>query len=424
METLFGARAELFGDNADGTTHDGPRDGAFNKHPTISRGTPNRFDVLQFKPSEYFAKFDEQNLLKDYVDVRKHGANLNEDSLLASTSSQSSAVLPAARRASLRFNSTIEEGKSVVLRLEELMLQRNDPIAKLIVAARQVFGFPTTVHAYVSGVGDQALDPHTDPYDTVLFQMSGSKQWTTCVPITDAALAKETAAPRSAADRCRLHEVRTDHYKECTAFTPGAMSRMDCSQFTLTAGDLLYMPMSTIHYAINGKGVGTEKGQLSEHLTLGLLREGRQWSDLWQQLNIKLKKEHALDSGGGGIFAMFRSNTLTTAQTVIADAIDAVQASFRTVDGIEFAGALPLWPAAAAAVRRGAAQLDEWDVAESQEFEAGFERLLIRFLQVLILDMHSNSSNTLFYASVPCQGKKNNACYADIPVCDDVVGCF
>lgn len=419
METLFGARAELFGDNADGTNHDGPRDGAFNNHPTISRGTPNRFDVLQFKPSEYFAKFDEQNLLKDFVDVRKHGANLNEDSLLASTSSQSSAAASSA--SSLRFNSTIEEGKSVVLRLEELMLQRNDPISRLIVAARRVFGFPTTVHAYISGVGDQALDPHTDPYDTVLFQMSGSKQWTTCVPITNTALAEETAAPRSAADRCRLHEVRTANYKECTAFTPGAMSRMDCSQFTLTAGDLLYMPMGVIHYAINGKGVGTEKGHLSEHLTLGLLREGRQWSDLWQQLNIKLKKEHVLDSGGRGIFAMFRSNTLTTAQTVIANGIDAVQASFRTVEGIEFAGALPLWPAAAAAVRRGAAQLDELDVAESQEFKAGFERLLIRFLQVLMLDTHSNS-NALFHVSVPCQENVFKACYADMPVCDDVVG--
>ena len=280
--------------------------------------------------------------------------------------------------AAARLNTAIQDGKSVILRLEDLALPPEDPAAKLLRAARHVFGLPATVHSYISSEGDQALNPHTDPYDTVLLQLSGAKEWTTCVPITKAAIANETSRLLSDADRCQLHEVRTDHARGCTAFTDGALRRMECQHFTLSSGDMLYMPKGVVHVARNEPNI---VGRTSEHVTLGLLREGRQWTDLWQSLSISVKAAHALDRN---------PDDFSTAQVVVGRSLDAVSSSFRTVGGVEFLGALPLWSAAS----KSANQLTASDVVASPAFSGAYERLVIRTFRVMSSELATAALTT------------------------------
>jgi len=52
---------------------------------------------------------------------------------------------------------------------------------------------------------------------------------------------------------------------------------MVCQNATLAAGDVLYMPKGMVHYATTRANVS------STHLTIGLLRKGRTWRELFQR---------------------------------------------------------------------------------------------------------------------------------------------
>ena len=77
---------------------------------------------------------------------------------------------------------------SAVLRLEKLFAaDRSDATAATAVA--RLFGAPVfdlargdTAHVYASSGGAAALANHTDPYDVVVLQVSGSKEWLVCPP--------------------------------------------------------------------------------------------------------------------------------------------------------------------------------------------------------------------------------------------------
>jgi hypothetical protein len=49
---------------------------------------------------------------------------------------------------------------------------------------------------------------------------------------------------------------------------------MRCESFTLTPGDVLYMPKSIVHFAT------TNSNQTSAHLTVSIERKGRTWEDM------------------------------------------------------------------------------------------------------------------------------------------------
>ena len=61
----------------------------------------------------------------------------------------------------------------------------------------------------------------------------------------------------------------------CDNFDKDVLLRTtDCQTFTLSPGNVLYLPKAVIHFAT------TDPGQVSAHLTVSINREGRTWQDL------------------------------------------------------------------------------------------------------------------------------------------------
>lgn len=71
----------------------------------------------------------------------------------------------------------LDQGRSAVVRYEAVTQGQPPAINELAKLFAEKFNLPVTVHAYLSGKGDMALAPHTDPYDTFILQLSGSKTW-------------------------------------------------------------------------------------------------------------------------------------------------------------------------------------------------------------------------------------------------------
>jgi hypothetical protein len=118
-----------------------------------------------------------------------------------------------------------------------------------------------------------AGQPHTDPYDVLVVQVSGEKDWTICTPFP------KTGGGRTAslnpAQRAQLRELERDNIQGCTSYVPKDLEAMECENVTLRAGDTLYMPKGTVHMA------RTQAQTASTHLTIGLFRKGHTWLDLF-----------------------------------------------------------------------------------------------------------------------------------------------
>jgi ribosomal protein L16 Arg81 hydroxylase len=111
---------------------------------------------------KYATLFRDQNKISSAFDVRNHGKKL--------------APFPATAGPK-EVQNTINNGSSIVIRFEFVELPVGNPLTCLADSFSQLFGLPTTIHAYVSGNADQALDPHTDPYDTFILHLFGRKHW-------------------------------------------------------------------------------------------------------------------------------------------------------------------------------------------------------------------------------------------------------
>eukprot|EP01062_Namystynia_karyoxenos_P011342 TRINITY_DN14057_c0_g1_i1.p1 TRINITY_DN14057_c0_g1~~TRINITY_DN14057_c0_g1_i1.p1 ORF type:complete len:2338 (+),score=88.49 TRINITY_DN14057_c0_g1_i1:99-7016(+) len=99
------------------------------------------------------------------------------------------------------------------------------------------------VNLYVSGPGGQALRPHLDPYNVLVLQVAGLKQWELCEP--------PSLAPRPAV---------------CSAYASQEAARRgrECRGELLRPGALLWVPQGTSHWA-REPGSGD-----SVHLTFAL----------------------------------------------------------------------------------------------------------------------------------------------------------
>ncbi|EDQ92502.1 uncharacterized protein MONBRDRAFT_5112 [Monosiga brevicollis MX1] len=158
-------------------------------------------------------------------------------------------------------------GESMVLRREATTA----PLSDLELALQTVFHTThSTVHAYISSGGAQALPYHTDSYDVIVLQVSGVKKWTICQPPS-----LETAWPNpSPADLAQLYELRHANPDGCSNFNHRTIEQLNCQNLTMLAGDMLYLPKSMIHVA------HTKPGTVSAHLTYSLDREGGMWRDV------------------------------------------------------------------------------------------------------------------------------------------------
>jgi len=138
---------------------------------------------------------------------------------------------------------------SAVLRLEKLFKEdASDAVAAA--AVEKLVGKPVfdmdrgdTAHVYVSAAGAAALANHTDPYDVVVLQIAGSKEWKVCAPL----------APSPKSGMCATYDD-----------TEMAAAVGHCDTITLFPGDLLFVPRGSVHSARAPPTGG------STHLTLGI----------------------------------------------------------------------------------------------------------------------------------------------------------
>lgn len=123
------------------------------------------------------------------VTVRNHGEHLADARLAAPSPAALSAVLA--------------DGLSVVLNVELAPTVAQVPVLGPLlrdVSAR--FALEASLHVYATPANAQALNPHNDPYDIVVVQVSGAKHWTLCSPAAATLPAAERSLFFSAADLC------------------------------------------------------------------------------------------------------------------------------------------------------------------------------------------------------------------------------
>ena len=185
----------------------------------------------------------------------------------------------------------MSEGHSFVLAYEHVSAARR-PMRWLSDGIFELTGLPASIHLYCSAKGAQVLKPHTDPYDVLVWQLVGSKSWRACVPREEMASGSfNVTVPLSDSQRCLLQELAKDNIEGCTTYTVDDAASLDCEDFLMEPGDVLYMPKGVVHYA------DTHKDTETFHLTIGLHRVNMQWLDvLHYMIDAHLRKS---DDGDG-----------------------------------------------------------------------------------------------------------------------------
>eukprot|EP00301_Raphidiophrys_heterophryoidea_P018915 c3907_g1_i1.p2 GENE.c3907_g1_i1~~c3907_g1_i1.p2 ORF type:complete len:160 (+),score=39.54 c3907_g1_i1:316-795(+) len=142
---------------------------------------------------------------------------------------------------------------------------------------------------YVSATGVQVLRPHTDPYDVLVYQLTGSKHWRTCVPkigivemVRSAGRYHGSNPPKwniqelSDAQLCMLNELLHENVRGCNVYSVEEVDSLSCQNFEMLPGDVLYMPKGLVHYALTGNETQ------SHHITIGLHQDKLRWLDAFQ----------------------------------------------------------------------------------------------------------------------------------------------
>ena len=187
-------------------------------------------------------------------------------------------LTPTAEQAAATIQEAMDNGTSFTLKFEYISAELR-PLRWLSQGLFNLTGIPASVHLYCSAAGARVLKPHTDPYDVLVWQLSGKKAWRACVPrpgIGSGAYA--SGANLTDAQRCLLQELSRDSIKGCTPYTVDDTHSLQCEEFTMAPGDVLYMPKGVVHYAV------THNATEAFHLTIGLHRDNMQWLDVFYHL--------------------------------------------------------------------------------------------------------------------------------------------
>lgn len=88
-----------------------------------------------------------------------------------------------------------------------------------------------TLHLYATGPEHNArgFDPHTDPYDIFIAQLSGRKMWTYCVPRPEHghAVFGGDGDGGNSAERSELHLQNLQRSESCTHYTTDDLADLD-----------------------------------------------------------------------------------------------------------------------------------------------------------------------------------------------------
>ncbi|GAA2467062.1 cupin domain-containing protein [Terrabacter carboxydivorans] len=118
------------------------------------------------------------------------------------------------------------------------------PLVDFTQQLAEELGHPVQANAYVTPSQSTGFSDHYDVHDVFVLQMAGEKRWRIRPPVRVAPL---------------RNEAWTDHRGDVEE----AASRAPEHEFTLSAGDVLYLPRGWIHSA-------TALGGVSTHVTLGV----------------------------------------------------------------------------------------------------------------------------------------------------------
>ncbi len=150
------------------------------------------------------------------------------------------------------------DGVSFLLKFEYVS-PAHRPLKWLSDALFNLTGIPASIHLYCSAAGSRVLSPHTDPYDVLVWQLAGSKAWRACVPRDElgraaggmaagAAGAAGAASRLSDSQRCLLQELARESIRGCTRYSVNDTDSLRCDDFTMGAGDVLYMPKGVVSH--------------------------------------------------------------------------------------------------------------------------------------------------------------------------------
>eukprot|EP01065_Artemidia_motanka_P002621 TRINITY_DN11243_c0_g1_i2.p1 TRINITY_DN11243_c0_g1~~TRINITY_DN11243_c0_g1_i2.p1 ORF type:complete len:380 (+),score=63.36 TRINITY_DN11243_c0_g1_i2:60-1142(+) len=153
----------------------------------------------------------------------------------------------------------LTEGFTVVLNRIET---RTAVLRKLCANLEERLGVPTGANIYVTprvtGRVSQGFDPHFDPHDVAVVQVSGSKKWSVewppplpCLP-------------------------RKDQDRRIVGFSDGHKEGPRRQTFVLTSGDVLYLPRGTVHAAEVSAGAAEH----SVHVTFSFEASSRTFETL------------------------------------------------------------------------------------------------------------------------------------------------
>jgi hypothetical protein len=134
------------------------------------------------------------------------------------------------------LNKRLAEGATLVV---DAIDQIHPPIGELAAELERMFRCSVQTNAYVSWRPESGFQTHWDDHDTVIVQVDGAKRWRVFGPTRQRPLHRDIEAPA----------------------TPDGEP---IAEFTLTAGDVLYVPRGHWH------DVSALDGQRSLHLTFGL----------------------------------------------------------------------------------------------------------------------------------------------------------
>ncbi|EDQ86327.1 uncharacterized protein MONBRDRAFT_11172 [Monosiga brevicollis MX1] len=189
-----------------------------------------------------------------------------EDIMVRTNGGEISDILTTAETVDEPFlRGLLDDGNSFVIKTELHQSHGSDLERHLAT----LFATTVAVHGYVTPPGAQALKPHTDPYDVLVIQTYGEKQWTICTP------QPAGAQNRTDAEKAQLQEIVRHSIQGCTQYEAWQLAKMECQAITLKAGDVLYLPKGIIHYATTTESMG------STHITLSLERLTHSWLALF-----------------------------------------------------------------------------------------------------------------------------------------------
>lgn len=137
-----------------------------------------------------------------------------------------------------------------------------EPAARLCTELERFFSFPVGINIYVTPPGAQGYPPHYDPHDVFVAQIEGAKTW-------------------------RIYDSWVDLPYERLADKPIPLEMPNDpeQEFTLNAGDILYIPRGYVHEPFT-----TDRPSI--HFTVGI--RPYYWKDLLADL-LTLESEHDVE---------------------------------------------------------------------------------------------------------------------------------